>query len=239
MLETTFELDRHARYGWFVPGAGNKPCRDTSGVVVPIQTHSLNVAEVIDPDAVFHDTDALVTRLRGVEVGIRTADCIPVLFYAPDIQAVGAAHAGWKGTLGGIVRNTVGVLVGMGADAGRMTVRFGPGICTDCFEVGDEIAEKFYDAGFGDYVMKGNFIDRLGSRTFNPEKWHIDLIGVNMHILAETGIMPSRIAVSGLCTRHDTFKDKEGETCRLPSWRRENGTQLRMLSWIGLSATDY
>lgn len=239
MLQSSFEFDGRASFGWFTPGPGEAAVIDGIEVVTPVQTHSLNVAEVVDPEMKFPDTDALVTRLPGVRIGIRTADCIPVLFYAPDIHAVAAAHAGWKGTLGGIVRNTVNKLVCMGADANRVEVRFGPGICTQCFEVGDELAASFLDAGFGDYVNKGDFIDRLDGTRFNREKWHIDLIGVNRRILMESGVQPERIRCAGLCTRHDTFRNERGETCRLPSWRRESGTELRMVSWASISKKSF
>lgn len=235
MLQSSFEFDGRARFGWFTPDPGEPTVIDGIEVVTPVQTHSLNVVEVVDPEMTFPDTDALVTRLSGVRIGIRTADCIPALIYAPDIHAVAVAHAGWKGTLGGIVRSTVEKLVDMGADVRRVEVRFGPGICMQCFEVGDELAASFRDSGFGEYVMKGDFIDRIDGTRFNREKWHIDLIGVNRRILLESGVQPNRIRSAGICTRHDTFRNERGETCRLPSWRRESGTELRMVSWASVS----
>lgn len=216
----------------FMPGktlvCGRKP-------VIPEQTHSLNVAEVCDTGTLFPDTDALVTTLEGVPVGVRTADCIPVLFHAPDIRAVAAAHAGWRGTVGGIAGKTADKLVSMGAKPENLQVYIYPGICLDCFEVGDEIAETFSSAGFGDFVRKGNFTDRLTGHLFDARKWHIDLAGVNERILTDMGVKSANISRTDICTRHTPLVNGKGEAGYLPSWRRESGTQIRMLSWIMLT----
>lgn len=79
-------------------------------VVQPHQTHSTNVAYVDRPDLTREDlegVDALVTDLTDVAIGVRTADCIPVLLYDPVHRAIGAAHSRWRGTVNMIVKKTV------------------------------------------------------------------------------------------------------------------------------------
>ena len=75
--------------------------RFSHAVLLPVQTHSCTVAEVDSP-CPLPDTDAIITRTPGLRIGVRTADCVPLLLHAPDIRAVAAIHAGWKGTLGNI-----------------------------------------------------------------------------------------------------------------------------------------
>ena len=87
------------------------PCN----IVLPKQTHSLNVAIVSDGNEILEDTDAIITGTPGLSIGVRTADCVPVILYAEDIKAVAAVHAGWKGTLGGIVDVVVDRLADMGS----------------------------------------------------------------------------------------------------------------------------
>ena len=70
------------------------PCN----IVLPKQTHSLNVAIVSDGNEILEDTDAIITETPGLPIGVRTADCVPVILYAEDIKAVAAVHAGWKGS---------------------------------------------------------------------------------------------------------------------------------------------
>ena len=185
-------------------------------VVLPQQTHSCKVA-VIGRDGVvppLADTDAVISMCSGVAVGVRTADCVPVLLYAPDIPAVAAVHAGWRGSLGGIVSNAVGQLIHLGADPARMKAAFGPCICGDCYEVSPELADDFRRAGFADCI--------IGTR-------NLDLVAVNRTRLRAAGLLTDNIITSScLCTR---------ETPDLPSWRRAP-TDRRLATWICLSAAN-
>lgn len=185
-------------------------------VILPVQTHSSNVAIADGTTADFPDTDALICRRKGVSVGVRTADCVPVLLRADDIGAVAAVHAGWRGTLDGILTRTLERLRAMGADISRLHAAFGPSICQACYEVSPELAERFIDAGFGDCVSTPS-----GGRP------HIDLQGVNVRRLLDAGVPEGNIVVSPLCTAHTASP-------LLPSWRRDNGTQLRLVSFITL-----
>ena len=182
-------------------------------VLLPCQTHSCHVGVIGPEDAAgeFPQTDALVSFRSGLRIGVRTADCVSVLLYAPDIRAVAAVHAGWKGSLGGIVTNTVDTLRGAGADPAKISAAFGPSICGDCYEVSHELATAFADAGFGDCVV--------GER-------NLDLQKVNVRRLIAAGLTDDNIRRSRFCTF---------TTPGLPSWRRDPGTSSRLLTYIGLS----
>lgn len=115
--------------------------------LTPKQTHSLNVGIVEYPWETFEDTDALVTFREDCPIGVCTADCVPILLYAPDIKGAAAVHAGWRGSLGGIVDNTLDILEKRGADLGKLTVAFGPSISAAKYEVDQNLADKFIEAG--------------------------------------------------------------------------------------------
>ena len=234
ILSATGLLAPGVEYGWVAPLTDDADPVKAVGAVVPVQTHSLNVGVLTEPRQSFPDTDALITRFRGVAIGVRTADCIPVLLYAPDIEAVAAVHAGWRGTVGDIVGATVSRLEAMGADTGRMLAHVGIGIGCDCFEVGSELAECFKKAGLGGFVLPGPFTDRLTGEPMDPGRSHIDLRGANVSHLLRRGIPEANITVAPECTRCSVIAPGPGASVRLPSWRRDHGTTRRMLTWIRL-----
>ena len=116
------------------------------------QVHGCKVAVVDRPGMTREELDgydAFVTRLPGVAVGVRTADCVPVLLYDPVKRVVAAVHAGWKGTVLHISRKAVGVMARQfGCEPGDLRAVIGPGIGPDSFQVGEEVAGHFKDAGF-------------------------------------------------------------------------------------------
>ena len=189
---------------------------------IPDQTHSCNVAEVDQYQRYFEDTDALVTFERNVAVGVKTADCVPILIYAPDRQGVGAIHAGWKGTLGGIVDNVMDVLESRDVVPASLKVAFGPSISKDVYEVDKELADRFIMAGFGDYVSFPNGDDR---------KPHIDLQGVNMESFLRRGVRRENIRLHPGCSFGS--KGKDGNPL-YASHRRSKGAPARMLTCIML-----
>lgn len=87
--------------------------------------------------------DALVTRIPGLAIGVTTADCGPVLFADADAGVVGAAHAGWKGALTGVVEATLEAMEALGARRSRMAVVLGPMIRQPNYEVGPEFVARF------------------------------------------------------------------------------------------------
>ncbi|MDB5562056.1 MAG: pgeF [Hyphomicrobiales bacterium] len=88
------------------------------------------------------EADAIVTALPGIALGILTADCAPILFADPVAGVIGAAHAGWKGAIDGILANTVAAMVALGAHPSRIVASIGPTISPQNYEVGPEFAES-------------------------------------------------------------------------------------------------
>ena len=107
------------------------------------QIHSADVLTIDAPLRERPKADAMVTRKKGLMLGILTADCTPVLFHDPIAKVIGAAHAGWKGAYGGIVQNTVAAMVKLGADAANIRSFIGPTIQQKSYEVGAEFFDRF------------------------------------------------------------------------------------------------
>jgi len=115
------------------------------------QIHSPDVITVERPwqPADSPKADAPVTDRPGVALGILTADCTPVLFADAEAGVIGAAHAGWKGALTGVLEATVAAMGKLGARAGRITAAVGPCIRQPSYEVGPEFVERFTAAEAG------------------------------------------------------------------------------------------
>ncbi len=165
-------------------------------LIMPRQTHSQRVA-IVDAHNIGHphfdDTDALVTSLRGIAIGINTADCVPLLLADPSAGVIAAAHAGWKGTKMRIASRTVEAMIQLGANASNIFAAFGPSICQSCFEVGDEVVEQFAEAGF--------CIHNITTHHSQTGKAHIDLLAANRIALIESGLNPEHITPTNPCTR--------------------------------------
>jgi len=145
-------------------------------LVTLFQIHSREVIEVGEPwpEGERPRADALVTDRPGVVLGVLTADCAPVLFADPDARVVGAAHAGWKGAVGGVVEATLERMERLGARRGRIRAAIGPAIGQRSYEVGPEFPApflaqdpanaRFFVAGEGDrrlFDLKGYVAHRL------------------------------------------------------------------------------
>ncbi|MGB3865233.1 MAG: peptidoglycan editing factor PgeF [Xanthobacteraceae bacterium] len=109
------------------------------------QVHSPDVAVVDAPwqDEARPRADAIVTRTPGLAIGVTTADCGPVLFADPRARVIGAAHAGWKGALTGVLEATIGAMEQLGAERNGIVAAIGPLIRQRSYEVGAEFVERF------------------------------------------------------------------------------------------------
>jgi len=115
-------------------------------------SHFLGVHQIHSPDAVVATgpwqgasrprADAIVTRTEGLAIGITAADCGPLLLVDPDARVIGAAHAGWKGALAGIVESTIEVMEKLGAERAGIVAAIGPLIRQPSYEVGNEFVER-------------------------------------------------------------------------------------------------
>ncbi|MDR7040395.1 YfiH family protein [Methylobacterium sp. BE186] len=159
------------------------------------QVHSAEVVTVEAPYALAErpKADAMVTRVPGLALGIATADCGPILFADPDNRVVGAAHAGWKGALGGVVAATVSAMEALGAKRGRIVAVLGPTIAQGSYEVGPDFIERF-----GREAPAGARFLAPGTRRGHAQ---FDLPGFILERLGEAGI--ARAASLGLCTYTD------------------------------------
>ncbi len=118
-------------------------------LVTLYQVHSPEVVTVTDPAPIRADrpqADAMVTRMPDVALGILTADCAPVLFADPENGVVGAAHAGWRGALGGVLERTIDAMEALGADRQNINASVGPCIAQESYQVGGEFPAPFLDA---------------------------------------------------------------------------------------------
>lgn len=115
------------------------------GLLSLYQVHSADVVVVEEPwdPGQGPKADAMVTTRPGLALGVLTADCAPVLFADAEAGVVAAAHAGWKGALGGVLEATVEVMQELGADRGRIAAALGPCIRQPSYEVGPEFIDRF------------------------------------------------------------------------------------------------
>lgn len=107
------------------------------------QVHSPDVVRVTGPWTERPEADAMVTDRPGLGLCVLSADCTPVLFLDPDAGIIGAAHAGWKGALAGVLLRTVEAMEKLGAQAGRIRAAVGPTIQQASYEVGPEFRDTF------------------------------------------------------------------------------------------------
>ena len=111
------------------------------------QVHSPDVAVATGPwQGDKPRADALVTRTEGIALGVTAADCGPILLVDPTARVIGAAHAGWKGALTGVLESTIDAMEKLGAERGGIVAAIGPLIRQRSYEVGGEFVERFIDA---------------------------------------------------------------------------------------------
>jgi YfiH family protein len=118
--------------------------------------HFLTLFQTHSPDAVVASgpwenasrprADAIVTRTEGLSIGVTAADCGPILFVDPNARVIGAAHAGWKGALTGVLESTVAAMEKLGAERSGILAAIGPLIRQHSYEVGSEFVERFIAA---------------------------------------------------------------------------------------------
>lgn len=182
------------------------------------QVHGSRIAIIDRPDLTREDLegyDAFVTNLPGVAIGVRTADCVPVLLYDPVHRVIAAVHSGWKGTVLKISRSTIHLMEErFGTCPADLQAVIGPAIGPDSFQVGEEVVEKFRDAGFPMPTIWSFQGTGDGSPMSGGD--HIDLFQANRWILEACGIPPENIQVHPL----DTYQDpsffsarREGTHC--------------------------
>lgn len=170
---------------------------DPAQLVLANQVHGDTVRVVSEKDARrslshrdYPECDALVTATPGVALMVYTADCTPILLWDPENGAVGAVHAGWRGTAKGIVQKTVATMVSaLGCRPDNLRAAIGPNIGPCCFETDRDVPDGML-AALGDGALP--FIQTRG------EKFHVDLKGLNALWLRRSGV--TNIEISTHCT---------------------------------------
>ncbi|HEX8355168.1 MAG TPA: peptidoglycan editing factor PgeF [Pyrinomonadaceae bacterium] len=174
-----------------------------------------------DPRSEDERCDALATNLKGVLLGVKTADCVPVLLGDPRAGACAAVHAGWRGTLAGIVKHALARMrEEFGTDPADVRAAVGPAALGCCYEVGRDVVEAF----------RGEFGD--DDSLFAPTReGHalVDLHEANRRQLVASGVAPERVHLLPLCTmcRPDLFFSYRRD-------RKLHGRTGRLMSVIGM-----
>jgi YfiH family protein len=145
--------------------------------------------------------DAMVTRTRGLALGVSTADCGPVLFADAEAGVIGAAHAGWRGALAGVLEATISAMEALGASRRRIVAAAGPMIRQDNYEVGPELVARFVAD------------DPANARFFRPGR-----AGRSMFDLA--GFIVARLRRAGLAGVEDLGLCTYADPARFFSYRR-------------------
>lgn len=190
------------------------------------QTHETHIQRIFSADGgkgakeyetSFKRTDGFYTSEKNVLLTLMYADCVPILFYAPEASFIGAAHAGWKGTVGGIAVNMVKALQREGVRADDIYAVIGPSICQNCYVVDDKVIDN---------VQK--LLEEYDEKPYNlisEGQYQLDLKRLNTLLLEKAGIPKSHIEISTYCTscHSDLFF----------SYRRDQGQTGRLMSFIG------
>lgn len=194
------------------------------------QTHDIRIKKVTRADrgrgAVtyeqsFKGTDGFYTNEEGILLTLCFADCVPLFFIAPDYRMIGAAHAGWKGTVGKIAGHMVTAWGQEGIKPEKIFVAIGPSICKKCYIVDNRVIN-----------LVENSLEDVEGKPYNLIKegqYSLDLREVNRQILLKAGVPVQNMSITGFCSscNEDMFF----------SHRRDQGTTGRMLSFIGWKET--
>ncbi|WP_281983613.1 peptidoglycan editing factor PgeF [Thalassorhabdomicrobium marinisediminis] len=185
------------------------------------QVHSADVVTVTAPLTERPKADALVTRTPGIALSVLSADCQPVLFADHKARVIGAAHAGWKGALGGVLEATLEAMEALGAMRENIQAVIGPCISQRAYEVGPEFFEDFIaeDPAFARFFVNGT-----------DGKFLFDLPALGLYRLRTAGVGAAE------WTRHCTYSDP----ARFFSYRRathnKDADYGRMMAAITLNS---
>ena len=181
------------------------------------QVHGTLLVQVTRPGQDCGEVDGLWTAVNNQPIGVMTADCVPILLVSADRTMVAALHAGWRGTVAGIVEAAALTWKKQGFDLNRCSAVLGPAARACCYEVGEDLVAQF----------KQTFSDKLGQervREWNPSPRRLDIQTVNALELQRLGVgAVESIEVCTIC--NDAFA----------SYRRDKD-QSRQYSIIALKA---
>ena len=181
-------------------------------VVYPEQTHSANIAVVIEPGTV-QNCDALITNKTNLFLSIQTADCFPVFLFDPDKSVVALVHSGWRGTAQNIVGKTLIRLQGIfNSNTTNLLAAIGPGVLQRNYQVDTLVAKHFSDT----YLIKDG-----------PGHFKLDIRQAIYNQLLDGGVQTGNIEIIPVCS----FEEKG----LFYSYRRDGQKSGRMMGIIGLT----
>jgi YfiH family protein len=183
---------------------GTRHATPPPDVVTVHQVHSSQVVFNRGVQSRHDDADALIENTPGIAIGVKTADCVPILLADPSHRAVAAIHAGWRGTAASIVGAAIRSMASeFGTRPEDLRAAIGPCIGPCCYQVGPEVAQEF------------------GVRA--PGKVYLDLPALNARQLEAAGVPKPNISTAPVCTRCNP---------NYHSFRRDREDAGRMISWI-------
>jgi polyphenol oxidase len=173
-------------------------------------------------ESAFKGTDGFYTNEEGILLTLCYADCVPLFFISPNHKMIGAAHAGWKGTVNEIARKMVEKWGEEGIPSNQIFTVIGPSICEKCYIVNDYVI-NFVEKTLVD-------VEKKPYNTIKEGQYSLDLRELNKTILLNAGVPEKNIQVTKLCSSCDQFE--------FFSHRRDQGKTGRMLSYIGWKETS-
>ena len=195
------------------------------------QTHEVSIRKVTKADngigasdysSAFKRIDGFFTFESNTLLTLCYADCVPLYFLHPDSGAIGIAHAGWKGTVGGIAEEMIKIFQAEGIKADEILAAIGPSICENCYIVDDQVIDLVKN--------KLEDVERNPYNNISDGQYQLDLKECNKQILLKAGMSPQHILVTQLCS------SCEGD--QFFSHRRDRGKTGRMMSFIGWKEAD-
>ncbi|OGQ41140.1 MAG: hypothetical protein A3A85_03310 [Deltaproteobacteria bacterium RIFCSPLOWO2_01_FULL_42_9] len=185
--------------------AGRVFCFEPMGLLTVNQVHGNDILAIENPVKNLSalsktDADAIITNQGGLAIGVLTADCVPILLADPVKKVIGIVHAGWKGTVNGIVKKALdAMIIKFGSDRKTITAAIGPSIGPCCYKVDEIVIKEFgvWESGFG----VAEFIKK------QDNAWKLDLKKANFVQMLDIGLLEKNISVEDLCTscRNDIF----------------------------------
>lgn len=170
---------------------------ELSHLLTCYQIHSSIAVTADGPFAERPEADGVVTATSGLACGALSADCAPILFADGEARVIAAAHAGWKGALGGVVKATVEAMEAKGARRGRIVAAVGPCISQASYEVGEDFMDRF--------SLEAPGSERFFAAGRSAGKRQFDLPGFVLHRLAEAGIERAEWIGRDTCTEENLF----------------------------------
>jgi len=207
--ENVYRVRPFEAFDWLTHGFGTRWSKSFGSCRNLATLHQIHSGDVVDAGGrtgCLGEGDALIENTPGVIVGIKTADCIPILMVDPVHRAVAAVHAGWRGTVQKIAGNTIREMRNrFSSSAENLHIAIGPGIGQCCYEVGPEVLERF--------------------REYEPVSTHVDLANINRSQIEDCGVPAAQIYTANICTMCN--RD-------FHSFRRDRHQAGRMVSVAGV-----